>query len=78
MNIAELKQRCPRLYAQVFAAGVASARRQALAAELIVTAAESQPQINSPLATLARSQEARERGARAMLLRAEIAGQLAL
>jgi hypothetical protein len=39
MNIAELKTRCPRLYAQVFAAGVNSQRKRALAAELIADAA---------------------------------------
>jgi hypothetical protein len=41
MNVDEFRRQCPKLYQQVFAAGVASARRQALAAELIVTAAEN-------------------------------------
>jgi hypothetical protein len=76
MNVDEFRRQCPKLYQQVFAAGVASARRQALAAELIVTAVESQPQINAPLAALERLQESKKWGARATMLRSEIAWQL--
>jgi hypothetical protein len=76
MNVDEFRRQCPKLYQQVFAAGVASARRQALAAELIAGSAGSQPQINASLAAVERLQETKKRGAQSMMLRSEIARQL--
>ena len=77
MNIAEFKTRCPRLYAEVFAAGVNSERKRVLAAELIVDAVESRPpQINSPAMVVERSRAFKECIARSMMLRSEIGQHL--
>jgi hypothetical protein len=77
MNVAELKTRCPRLYAEAFAAGVNAERRRILAAELIAGEEKSQPpQINSPAMVVERSRQFKECVARSMMLRSEIARQL--
>jgi hypothetical protein len=80
MNVEEFRRQCPKLFQQAFAAGVASERKRHEAAELIAgSRSESQPpQINSPAMVVERSRQFKECVARSMMLRAEIAKQLAL
>ena len=77
MNVEEFRRQCPKLYQQVFAAGVNAERRRLEAAEPIAGAVESQPpQINSAAMAVERLQESKKWGVQSLLLRSEIAWQL--
>ena len=78
MNVEEFRRQCPKLYQQVFAAGVNSERRKVLAADLIANSESQPPQINSPAMVVERLQESKKWNAQARLLRGEIGRQLAL